>query len=153
MQAGQITAAAPAAVLDLFVDQHTLVRAGGAPAALSFQHQQFQEWYASFEVEQVIRKAALGDRAAQHRLRADILDQPAWEESILFACERASRDDPAGIEAVAARLPTFRRATRMLRGRRKERGSAIPSKSRKACCGDLRQVGTCRTARARCWRR
>ena len=26
-------------VLDLFVDQHTLVRASGAPAALSFQHQ------------------------------------------------------------------------------------------------------------------
>jgi len=106
VQAGQITAAAPAAVLDLFFDQHTLVRAGGAPAALSFQHQQFQEWYASFEVEQVIRKAALGDRAAQHRLRADILDQPAWEESILFACERASRDDPAGIEAVAAAITT-----------------------------------------------
>jgi hypothetical protein len=64
LEAGQIMAAAPAAVLDLFVDQHTLVRAGGAPAALSFQHQQFQEWYASFEVEQVMRKAALGDRCA-----------------------------------------------------------------------------------------
>ena len=104
--AGQITAAPPAAVLDLFVDQHTLVRAGGAPAALSFQHQQFQEWYASFEVEQVMRKAALGDPDALHRLRADILDQPAWEELILFACERASRDDPAGVDAVAAAIAT-----------------------------------------------
>jgi hypothetical protein len=104
--AGQITAAPPAAVLDLFVDQHTLVRAGGAPAALSFQHQQFQEWYASFEVEQVMRKAALGDADALHRMRVDMLDQPAWEESILFACERASRDDPAGINAVAAAVAT-----------------------------------------------
>lgn len=106
VEAGQITPPAPAAVLDLFVDQHTLVRAGGEPAALSFQHQQFQEWYASFEVEQLMRKAALGDRAAQHRLRVDILDQPAWEEPILFACERASRGDRAGIEAVAAAITT-----------------------------------------------
>ena len=36
----------------------------------------------------------------------DILDQPAWEEAILFACERASRDDPAGIQAVAAAITT-----------------------------------------------
>jgi hypothetical protein len=106
VEAGQITAAPPAAVLDLFVDQHTLVRAGGAPSALSFQHQQFQEWYASFEVEQVMRKAALDDGDALHRLRADILDQPAWEESILFACERASREDPVGIDAVAAAIAT-----------------------------------------------
>jgi hypothetical protein len=106
VEAGQITAAAPAAVVDLFVDQHTLVRAGGAPVALSFQHQQFQEWYASFEVEQVMRRAAFGDRNALHRLRLDIFDQPAWGESILFACERASRDDLADVEAVAAAIAT-----------------------------------------------
>jgi hypothetical protein len=39
-------------------------------------------------------------------LRVDILDQPAWEEAILFACERASRDDPAGIQTVAAAITT-----------------------------------------------
>ena len=105
-EAGQITAAPPAAVLDLFVDQHTLVRSGAAPAALSFQHQQFQEWYASFEVETAMCKVARGDRDALHRLRADMLDQPAWEEAILFACERASRDDLAGIDAVAAAIMT-----------------------------------------------
>jgi hypothetical protein len=101
--AGRITAAPPATVLDLFVDQHTLVRASGAAAALSFQHQQFQEWYASFEVEQAMREAALGDPDA---LRVDILDQPAWEESIMFACDRASREDSAGINAVAAAIAT-----------------------------------------------
>ena len=60
VEAGQTTATPPPSVLDLFVDQHTLVRTSGAPAALSFQHQQFQEWYASFEVEQLMRKAAQG---------------------------------------------------------------------------------------------
>jgi hypothetical protein len=105
VEAGQITAVPPPSVLDLFVDQHMLVRASGTPSALSFQHQQFQEWYASFEVEQVMRNAAQGDRDALHRLlRVDILDRPAWEESILFACERASRADPAGIDAVAAAI-------------------------------------------------
>jgi hypothetical protein len=106
VEAGQTTATPPPSVLDLFVDQHTLVRTSGAPAALSFQHQQFQEWYASFEVEQLMRKAAQGERDALHRLRVDILDRPAWEESILFACERASRADPAGIDAVAAAIAT-----------------------------------------------
>ena len=103
--AGQISEMPPpAAVLDLFVGHHTLVRSGAAAAALSFQHQQFQEWYASFEVERTMRTATSGDAAAMHRLRADILDRPAWEEAIFFACERGSRDDQAGIEAVAAAI-------------------------------------------------
>ncbi len=106
-EAGQIAEAPqPAAVLDLFVAHHTLVRSCTAPAPLSFQHQQFQEWYASFEVERAMRVAALGDPDAMHRLRADILDRPAWEESVLFACERASRDGQSGIEAVAGAIIT-----------------------------------------------
>ena len=100
--AGQITATPqPAAVLDILVSQHTLVRSGAEAGALSFQHQQFQEWYASFEVERAIRGTAAGDEAAGHRLRIDMLDQPAWEEAILFACERVSRADQTGVEAVA----------------------------------------------------
>ena len=103
--AGQISERPqPAAVLDLFVGHHTLVRSGAPAVALSFQHQQFQEWYASFEVERAMRAAASRDAAAMRHLRADILDRPAWEEAIFFACERASRDDQAGIEAVAAAI-------------------------------------------------
>ena len=46
--AGQIAAVPqPAVVLDVLVSQHTLVRSGAEGVALSFQHQQFQEWYAS----------------------------------------------------------------------------------------------------------
>jgi hypothetical protein len=105
--AGQISETPqPAAVLDLFVGHHTLVRSGAAAAALSFQHHQFQEWYASFEVERAMRGAVSGDAGAMHHLRADILDRPAWEEAIFFACERASRDDQSGIEAVAVAIKT-----------------------------------------------
>lgn len=89
----------PIAVLDVLVSRHALVRS--ASGALSFQHQQFQEWYASFEVEQVMRLAASSDAAAAQRLRAEFLDQRAWEEPVLFACERLSRDGAEGAHAVA----------------------------------------------------
>jgi hypothetical protein len=75
------------------------VRLGGG--VLSFQHQQFQEWYASFEVEHMMRDAATGDAAAVQRLRAEFLDNRAWEESILFACERLARDEGDGAHVVA----------------------------------------------------
>jgi hypothetical protein len=101
--AGQITIAPqPSAILDVLVSQHTLVRSGAERAAVSFQHQQFQEWYASFEVERVMHDAAAGSEAALRRLRQEILNLPPWEESILFTCERLSRMNLAGAEIVAA---------------------------------------------------
>jgi hypothetical protein len=97
---GQITVAPqPASVLDMLVSRHALVRSRAG--ALSFQHQQFQEWYASFNVEKVIRIAASGDAAAAERLRVEFLDQRPWEESVLFACERLSRPGAEGAHAVA----------------------------------------------------
>ena len=45
--------------------------------------------------------ASQGDAAARDRLRSEILDWPSWEESILFACDRLSRADAAGAQAVA----------------------------------------------------
>jgi hypothetical protein len=100
---GQITTAPqPTKVLDALVSHHTLVHASAGAGALSFQHQQFQEWYASFEVEKLMRSAAAGDQEARQELRANILNIPAWEEAILFACERMSRADGTGLKAVAA---------------------------------------------------
>ena len=93
----------PTTVLDALVGHHTLVRSGTAGRGnLSFQHQQFQEWYASFEVERLVLATASGDDSAGKTLRVEILDRPSWEESILFACERLSRANSVGIDAVAA---------------------------------------------------
>jgi hypothetical protein len=94
-----ISARQPMQVLDVLVSQHALVRSGSG--VLSFQHQQFQEWYASFTVEQAMREAASGDRAAVERLRVEFLDNRAWEEPILFACERLSREEGDGAHVVA----------------------------------------------------
>jgi hypothetical protein len=97
----QITyAPQPTAVLDVLVSHHMLVRIG---ERTSFQHQQFQEWYASFAVEELMRKSA-GNDASRQQLRTGVLDEYPWEESILFACERASRSDQDGVQAVAGAI-------------------------------------------------
>lgn len=78
-----------------------LVRFGTKAAGLSFQHQQFQEWFASFHVQQLMLSAAHGDDDANKMLRESILDVRVWEEAILFGCDRLSRADEDGVKAVA----------------------------------------------------
>lgn len=81
----------PVIVIDTLVDAHLLVRPGWKTSSISFQHQQFQEWFASFYVEDLIEKSWKGHEDASSSLKNDILDMPVWEEAILFACERLSR--------------------------------------------------------------
>lgn len=100
---GQITdKPQPHAVLEALVSHHVLMRAG-APASYSFQHQQFQEWYASHFVERLML-ASVVDDAPREKLKADVLNQPAWEEAILFACERLARGDQKQQEACGAAI-------------------------------------------------
>ncbi len=99
--AGQITEQPqPAVVLELLVNHHVLMRIGGS-GGVSFQHEQIQEWYASLKVEDLMRSATEGTLEARAKLRRDILNNVAWEEAILFACERLSRADKAEIAAAA----------------------------------------------------
>jgi hypothetical protein len=93
----------PVTVIDVLVSGHLLIRASSG-TGVSFQHQQFQEWYASLEVARVIRQTAQGNAQARTKLRTDILNWPTWEESVLFACERLSRENAAGGQAVAAAI-------------------------------------------------
>ncbi|MFZ0826932.1 MAG: hypothetical protein WAO02_05880 [Verrucomicrobiia bacterium] len=100
---GQISACPqPSMILDILVDTHALVRS--EIGSVSFQHQQFQEWYASFKVEGLILKAAQNDAEAIRVLRAEILNWFGWEESVLFACERLSRKNTAGAQAVGSAI-------------------------------------------------
>jgi len=91
----------PMNVLDALVSAHMLVRSGAESGGVSFQHPQFQEWFASFRVQQLMLSAASGDNDAKKTLREDVLNIPVWEEAILFACDRLSRADQGGIQAVA----------------------------------------------------
>ncbi len=89
----------PNRVLEALVSHHVLTRIGD-PAGYSFQHQQFQEWYASHFVERLM-VSSIDDAGHREKLKADVLNLPAWEESILFACERLARAVPTGQEACA----------------------------------------------------
>lgn len=90
-------------VLDVLVDTHLLIRTS-SDSSVAFQHQQFQEWYASFHVEGLMVSASQDNADSRNMLKADILNWPAWEESILFACERLSRTGDTGEKAVAAAI-------------------------------------------------
>ena len=86
-------------VLDVLVNTHMIVRSGTEAGSVSFQHQQFQEWFASFRVQQLMLTAASGDDDVNKMLRESILDVPVWEEAILFTCDRLSRAEQDGVEA------------------------------------------------------
>lgn len=79
----------PTEVLDALVSHHVMVRTR-EPAGYSFQHQQFQEWYASNAVERAMLDS-VGNADALQKLEADILNVTPWEESLLFALERMAR--------------------------------------------------------------
>ncbi len=81
----------PSDVLDALVSHHLLVRTG-EPVRYRFQHQQFQEWYASRDVERAMLESVVDANALQ-KLKADILNSTPWEEPILFAVERMARGD------------------------------------------------------------
>jgi len=89
---GQITISTqPVTLLDTLVSNHVLTRSGDTPG-YSFQHQQFQEWYASHYVERLMLQA-VSDPAAREKLKVDVFDQRPWEEAVLFAVERSARGD------------------------------------------------------------
>ena len=100
---GQITEKPqPNTVLEALVSHHMLLRIGD-PAGYSFQHQQFQEWYASHFVEHLMM-ASIDATPCHNKLKADVLNQPAWEESVLFACERLARGDLKQQESCGAAI-------------------------------------------------
>ncbi len=94
----------PMMVLDILVSAHMLVRSDAESGGVSFQHQQFQEWYASFWVQQLMLSAASGDIEAKKTLREEVLDIRVWEEAVLFSCDRLSRADQVSIKAVACAI-------------------------------------------------
>ncbi|MBS0149689.1 MAG: hypothetical protein JSR31_02035 [Nitrospira sp.] len=100
---GQITEKPqPNIVLEALVGYHLLLRIGD-PVGYSFQHQQFQEWYASLFVERLMM-ASISDTSSRNTLKAEVLNLPVWEESILFACERLARGDLKQQECCSAAI-------------------------------------------------
>ncbi|TIR04084.1 ATP-binding protein [Mesorhizobium sp.] len=87
-------------VLDTFVAVHSLQR--DVSGNLSFQHEQFQEWYASRFVEAEMQANSGSAWTLGDEFCVSILNDRRWEEAVLFACERLSRLDEVGARAVAS---------------------------------------------------
>lgn len=98
-----VTVPAPMVVLDTLVNHDILVRA--PDGSVGFQHQQFQEWHASFDVEDAMLAASTGGSDAYAQL-IGILNADTWEEPILFACDRLSDAGDKGRDAVARAIMT-----------------------------------------------
>ncbi len=92
----------PLEVLNALASHHVLTRSDSGNPTFSFQHQQFQEWFGSYEVEDLMRRSANGEGTARGQLRSEILDQPAWEELVLFAAERLSREQDGDVAVAHA---------------------------------------------------
>lgn len=88
----------PVPLLDALVGSHLLVRDEGPLYA--FQHQQLQEWFASFDLEARLLHAA-NDLYFDHPLVVEVLNDCGWAEVVLFACERMSREGVASAMVVA----------------------------------------------------
>lgn len=103
MADGQITITPqPDTLLDTLVSNHVLTRSGDTPG-YSFQHQQFQEWYASHYVERLMLQA-VSDPAAREKLKVEVFDQRPWEEAVLFAVERSALGDNVHKAACSAAI-------------------------------------------------
>jgi hypothetical protein len=101
-EAGQLTTRVqPTTILDGLISYHLVVKSSDG---IAFQHQQFQEWYASYEVGRLMIRAARGEPGGREVLRPEVLNKRPWEESILFACERLSRRDSNTAQAVASAI-------------------------------------------------
>lgn len=89
----------PKQVLDTLVNMHALRR--DEDGKVRFSHHQLQEWYASQAVEAMLLAHSFPDLLLSDALSIDVINVRAWEESLLFACERLSRRDAAGLAAVS----------------------------------------------------
>lgn len=89
----------PDIVLDTLVSSHVLTHQG-PDSGYEFQHQQFQEWYASHKVEEAALRAMQNSEALR-QLKSEILDSRSWTEAVLFAVERMSRGTAVQIGACA----------------------------------------------------
>jgi len=77
----------PPKVLDFLAKYHLLINRNGGKS-WQFQHQQFQEWYASRWVEKLITLSSDSRSDSLKELREDVLNIPRWEEAIFFSIER-----------------------------------------------------------------
>jgi hypothetical protein len=82
----------PPKILEALAKYHLLINRNGGKS-WQFQHQQFQEWYASRWVEKLIVSVSDGSVDSLKELREEVLNIPRWEEALFFAIERLAEQE------------------------------------------------------------
>ncbi|MGK0270062.1 MAG: hypothetical protein ACI88H_000697 [Cocleimonas sp.] len=82
----------PPKILDFLTKYHLLINRNGGKS-WQFQHQQFQEWYASHWVEKLITLSSDSRADSLKELREEVLNIPRWEEAIFFSIERLAEQE------------------------------------------------------------
>ena len=79
---GQIDRAQPAEVLASLTAHHLLERVEYPETMFRFEHQQFQEYFASLDVHTRLLELGDDDHDARNRFTADYVNYPAWAEPL-----------------------------------------------------------------------
>lgn len=82
----------PDSILQVLCAHHVLERLENPTVSFRFQHQQFQEFYASrFLLQKLIEIVGAGDANAHRTFSASYIDKPLWEEALLMVAEDVKR--------------------------------------------------------------
>ena len=84
---GQIEPVAPPMVLATLTAHHILERVDYPQTAFQFEHQQFQEYYATLDVRARLLDLRDDDHDATGRFIADYVNDPAWAEPLRMIAE------------------------------------------------------------------
>ncbi len=88
-----------AAIVAALVNFHLLVRSTNQ--RIRFQHQQFQEWFATEQVHADLAAALPDNQVRFDQIVAEVCNLPHWEESVTLLLERL-REEQSGWSAEAA---------------------------------------------------
>ena len=88
-----------AIIVDALVSFHLLVRSNDS--TLRFQHQQFQEWFATEQLHADLSTALPHDAVRLDQIAGDVCNLPHWEESLTLLLEQL-RDENTGWSALAS---------------------------------------------------
>ena len=84
---GQIERAEPAAVLANLTAHHLLERIENRETTFQFEHQQFQEYYATLDLRARLLDLGDDDLDGAHRFTADYVNDPRWAETLRMIAE------------------------------------------------------------------
>ncbi len=93
---GQIELVRAPAILSTLTAHHVLERVDYPQTAFQFEHQQFQEHYASLDVRARLLDLRDDDREAIGRFTADYVNDPAWAEPLRIIAEACAEQTGSG---------------------------------------------------------